>query len=90
MKYDEGKYSKGELLQWLSPSYWQVESYLHSFRHQRAEGTLRWARDMHEFRDWRLSGLEEDSPHRITWIHATLGVGKSIMAAYLVDLLKCQ
>ena len=45
---------------------------------------------MTEFRDWRLSGLDKESPHHITWIHGTLGIGKSIMAAYFVDLLKCQ
>jgi len=77
-------------LQWLCPPYWTVESYLHSFRHQRANGTLKWARDMPAFRDWRLSGLEKESPNRVTWINGTLGVGKSIMAAYFIDLLKCQ
>ena len=45
---------------------------------------------MPEFRDWRLSDLDKESPNRITWIHATLGVGKSIMAAYFIDLLNCQ
>jgi len=51
---------------------------------------LKWARDMPAFRDWRLSGLEKESPNRVTWINGTLGVGKSIMAAYFIDLLKCQ
>jgi tetratricopeptide (TPR) repeat protein len=51
---------------------------------------LNWARDMTVFRDWRLSGLDKEDPNRITWIHGTLGVGKSIMAAYFIDLLKCQ
>ena len=88
--YGQQAHTRGELLQWLCPSYWIVESYLHSFRHQRAQGTLNWARDMPEFRDWRLSGLDKESPNRITWIHATLGVGKSVMAAYFIDLLKCQ
>ena len=88
--YWQQPHTRGELLQWLCPSYWIVESYLHSFRHQRAQGTLSWARDMPEFRDWRLSDLDKESPNRITWIHATLGVGKSIMAAYFIDLLKCQ
>ena len=88
--YGQHVRTRGELLQWLCPSYWSVESYLHSFRNQRAQGTLNWAHDMQEFRDWRLSSLNKESRNRITGIYATLGVGKSIMAAYFIDLLKCQ
>ena len=90
MKYGQEKQHNAEFLQWLSPSYWAVESLLSSFRRQRSEGTLEWARNMPEFRAWRLSDLDERSERRITWIHGTLGIGKSIMAAYFIDLLKCQ
>ena len=90
MKYEQGKQPDGDFLQWLSPSYWLVESQLSSFRQQRSEGTLQWARDMPEFQAWRLCDLDEESERRITWINGTLGIGKSIMAGYFIDLLKCQ
>jgi hypothetical protein len=76
-----------ELLRWLAPSHWLVEAQLSLFREQRGENTLQWARDMPEFQTWRLSNLET-SKDRVLWIRGTLGVGKSIMAAYFIDLLK--
>ena len=90
MKYEQTKQHNEEFLQWLSPSYWLVESQLSSFRQQRSEGTLQWARNMHEFQAWRLSELHENAERRITWINGTLGMGKSIMAGYFIDLLKIQ
>ena len=78
-----------ELLQWLSGPFespWLVEGQLSLFRRQRAEATLEWARDMPEFQTWRLSSTD----NRFLWIRGTLGVGKSIMAAYFIDLLKCH
>lgn len=89
MKYGQEKQHNAEFLQWLSPSYWLVESQLSSFRSQRSVGTLEWARAMQEFQAWRLSDLEQNSDRRITWIKGTLGIGKSIMAGYFIDLLKC-
>jgi hypothetical protein len=35
----------------LSPLYWLVEAQLHSFRQQRGENTLQWARDLQEFQN---------------------------------------
>ena len=90
MKYEQARQHNEEFLKWLSPSYWLVESQLSSFRQQRSEGTLQWARDMPEFQAWRLSELHENAERRITWINGTLGMGKSIMAGYFVDLLKVQ
>ena len=90
MKYRQDRPPNVEFLEWLSPSYWLVESQLSSFRNQRTTGTLEWARDMPEFQAWRLSDLGESSERRITWIKGTLGIGKSVMAAYFIDLLKCQ
>jgi hypothetical protein len=78
-------------LEWLvGQPYWQTESQLSAFRRERSEGTLAWARDMSEFQLWRLSDLCDESQHRITWIKGPLGLGKSIIAAYFIDLLKCQ
>ena len=45
---------------------------------------------MPEFQAWRLCDLSVESERRITWINGTLGIGKSIMAGYFIDLLKCQ
>jgi tetratricopeptide (TPR) repeat protein len=86
----EKKKEDEEFLKWLSPSYWPVEDLLHAFQEQRADGTLKWAIDMPEFYTWQLSDTSLASIDRILWIRGTLGIGKSIMAAYFVDLLKCQ
>jgi tetratricopeptide (TPR) repeat protein len=77
-----------EFLQWLSPSYWQVEALLHTLRDKRSEETLQWAREMSEFRDWRLSEPKQSAKNRILWLRGPLGIGKSTMSAYLIDLLK--
>jgi tetratricopeptide (TPR) repeat protein len=81
----------GEFLKWLCPSsYWRVQGLLSSFRGERSEGTLNWALNLSEFRAWRLADLHSGSNRRVTWIKGALGLGKSIMAAYYVDLLKAQ
>ena len=82
-----------ELLQWLSGPFespWLVEGQLSLFRRQRGENTLQWARDMPEFHKWRSSRVDQTPKDRFLWIRGTLGVGKSIMAAYFIDLLKCH
>lgn len=78
-----------QFLKWLSPSYWLVEAQLHSVREQRGSDTLQWARDMPEFQSWRTSDNRIGSKERILWIRGTLGVGKTIMAGYFIDLLQC-
>jgi tetratricopeptide (TPR) repeat protein len=75
-----------EFMQWLSPSYWLVEAQLYNVRARRGKETLQWARNMPEFRNWRMSDME--SKERILWVRGTLGVGKSIMAGYFIDLLQ--
>lgn len=77
-----------KFLQWLSPSYWLVEGQLSSVRKQRGKDTLQWARNMREFQTWRECSI--DSKERILWIRGTLGVGKTIMAGYFIELLKCM
>jgi tetratricopeptide (TPR) repeat protein len=42
---------------------------------------------MPEFQTWRKCSIE--SKERILWIRGTLGVGKTIMAGYFIELLKC-
>jgi hypothetical protein len=82
----EKKKEDEEFLKWLSPSYWLVEAQLHSFQDQRADGTLKWAIDMPEFYTWQLSDTSLSSIDRILWIRGTLGIGKSIMAGYFVNI----
>ena len=77
-----------KFLQWLSPSYWLVEGQLSSVRKQRGKDTLQWARNMREFQTWRECSI--DSKERTLWIRGTLGVGKTIMAGYFIELLKCM
>lgn len=79
-----------EFLKWLSPSYWLVEGQLYSLREHRAKNTLQWALAMEEFQKWQLAELDELSKDRILWIRGPLGIGKSTMASYFIDLLKCQ
>src|SRR5271169_3188118 len=76
-------------LKWLSPSYWLVEGQLSSVRDKRGKDTLDWARNMKEFQAWRNCEITSGPVERILWIRGTLGVGKTIMAGYFVELLKC-
>ena len=77
-----------EFIAWLSPSYWLVEAQLYNSQTHRGKDTLKWAYNMDEFRIWRNSDVDLDSKERILWIYGSLGVGKSIMAGYFIDLLK--
>lgn len=93
MKYEQDKSRQQnqdkEFLKWLSPSDWLVQGQLHSFREQRGKDTLQWARNLSEFQTWRNSELGAGSRERILWIRGPLGVGKSVMAGYFIELLKC-
>ena len=44
---------------------------------------------MPAFQAWRNSPTDINSRERILWIRGTLGVGKTIMAGYFIELLKC-
>ena len=48
---------------------------------------MNWASLMPEFQTWMKSDLQFDCPERQLWLSGSLGVGKSIMAAYFIDLL---
>lgn len=65
-----------------------MERQLHAVRDKRSKNTLQWASDMPEFRAWRLAELHESAKDRILWIRGPLGIGKSTMAGYFIDLLK--
>src|SRR5277367_56462 len=86
IKFERVQAQNAEFLDWLSPSYLKVEGRFSLLRKQRNENTLKWAHNMPEFQDWQRS--ESSSSDRLLWICATLGVGKSVMASYFVELLK--
>jgi len=74
-----------DIHEWLKPSYHDVETQLLYFRNCRLQGTLEWATDMMEFKEWRLSDSK-----KLLWICGALGIGKTTMSAYLIDLLKTR
>ena len=77
-----------DFLQGLSSSYRLVDEHLRSFRHQRLPGTLQWVIKLKEFQIWRMASLDDAfSSDRILWFRGISGIGKSHLAAYIVDLL---
>jgi len=76
-------------MKWLSPSYWEIEGRLSSLTKLREEHTLEWARKMPEFHTWRTC-VDMTSKERILWIRGSLGLGKTVMAGYFIELLKCH
>lgn len=79
-----------EFLHWLSPSYWLVEAQLGAARRQRDKDTLQWILRTPEFKDWRLTTEESDSTQQTLWIKGPPGAGKSTIAAYMIDFLRCH
>ena len=75
-----------ELLGWLCPSHWEVERQLQLVNKQRYDGTLRWVLDMPELTAWLKS--KPNSDERILWICGGPGIGKSVMAGFLIEKLK--
>lgn len=78
-----------DFLEWLSPgparSYWLVEAQLGAIRNRRAQNTLQWLVNVTEFQAWSSF----NNQNRILWFRGGPGVGKSTMAGYLVDILRC-
>src|SRR5436190_24027106 len=76
-------------LQWLSPSYWQVEAQMQVLRRRYQESSLNWAHRMDEYQSWSTSDPRSECKERILWIVGAPGVGKSTLAAYLVEFTRC-
>ena len=75
-------------LQWLMPSHWQIEAQLMVLRHRYQDSSLKWAHKMEEFQKWCASDILSDNRERILWIVGAPGVGKSTLAAYLVEFTR--
>jgi tetratricopeptide (TPR) repeat protein len=85
----EKKREKDELMAWLgSKTYWAVESRLQDVRVARAPDTLKWCLHTKDFKAWRTS--ETGTKEGVLWARGLPGMGKSVMAGYLVDELKRQ
>lgn len=78
-----------DFLEWLSPSYWQVEAQLVVLRNQTNKHTLKWVKNLEAFSAWRTCPMELTDRHHVLWIKGHPGVGKSTISAYLVDFIKC-
>jgi tetratricopeptide (TPR) repeat protein len=81
---------QSELLSWLGSSYWQVEAQFATNRELRAPGTLQWVLETAEFTAWRLGNCEAGSASGSLWLNGPAGVGKSIIAAYIAQVLQAQ
>lgn len=79
---DTGSKTQAELIRWLGSAYWETEAQFSSQHERRQEGTLLWLLDLDVFKRWRANGADR------LWLTAPPGIGKSILAAYLVRLLK--
>lgn len=66
------------------------ESILHSLRRKREQcpKTLEWPQRMKEFYDWQKVAESGKQSPNILWITGKAGVGKSMVAAVLVDILQ--
>jgi tetratricopeptide (TPR) repeat protein/Cdc6-like AAA superfamily ATPase len=76
-----------EFLRWLKPSKFEVEAQLLKNRQFRAPGTLQWVLELPELSRWRCASEEKLSA---LWLSGLPGVGKSIISAFMIDILKAQ
>jgi len=81
----EEKRERNEFFQWLSPSYWDVEDIRINYLSQRTPGTLSWITELPEFKSWRTVSLE--SGPAALWLTGNPGVGKTMLAACIVEIL---
>jgi tetratricopeptide (TPR) repeat protein len=79
-----------ELTQWLRASHWETEAELARHCRSRVEGTLSWVFELPELRQWRLGASAEGKAPRSLWLSGLPGVGKSTIAAYVIQALKAQ
>ena len=57
-------------------------------RKQRATGTLQWVRNLPELRNWQSRDTIASPIGQTVWMKGAPGVGKSTIAAYIIDYIK--
>lgn len=77
-----------DLVSWLQASCWEVESELARHCRNRTNGTFEWIFDVTEFKEWRLGGSRPQARSRSLWLNGLPGVGKSTIAAYIIQALQ--
>ncbi|KAI4264650.1 MAG: hypothetical protein L6R42_000248 [Xanthoria sp. 1 TBL-2021] len=78
-----------EIFQWLAPAAYECGHYqddLEDARSLRYPGTCQWIEARPEFVTW--SNCQSEATQSFLWIYAIPGAGKTVLASYLVELLK--
>lgn len=80
-----------QLVKWLQSSYWEVEQEFARHCRNRVPGTLKWVFDTPEFKAWRCGEDDQrQASNTALWLSGLPGVGKSTIAAYVVQALRAQ
>ncbi|KAK6537177.1 hypothetical protein TWF694_011374 [Orbilia ellipsospora] len=82
------KQKLAELLTWIGAGS-EFESQYIANCEIRAPGTLNWILDCEEFKAWRLQ-KENTAKFKPLWLSGLPGVGKSVIAAYITQVLTAQ
>ena len=78
-----GTQQPSDLIDWLSPSYWECIGQLSTHKSRHFDGTLRWVYLMPELNSW----LVGDAPSELLWLTGLPGVGKSIISAHIITTI---
>lgn len=80
----EGSPNRSEIITWLDSSYWETEAQYVSACDRRSADSSYWMLELDSFKRWR----RKDS--RGLWLSGAPGFGKSMLAAYMIQLLKAE
>lgn len=69
--------------EWLSPSISIVDARRADLHRRQRLGTLNWVSKMKELEAWRAA--EATSDKRVLWLNGSPGIGKSTIAAFVID-----
>jgi tetratricopeptide (TPR) repeat protein len=84
-KEDSEAVEPDELFSWLSPSFWEVKSRREILETRRKTGSLQWVPEIEELKTWKT---EADSESRVLWLNGLPGIGKSTIAAFLIQTVE--